>query len=75
MRKIVLALAAVSALGLSLSVAAPANAQEGKIVIRTGDRDRHHERHWDRYRHEGRYERRQYNKVIVIKRRHHRDHD
>jgi len=74
MRKIVLALAAVGALGLALPVVAPANArEEGKIVIRTGDR--HHERHWDRGRHEGRFERHRFSKVVIIKRRHHRDHD
>jgi Ni/Co efflux regulator RcnB len=77
MRKIVLALAAVGAFGLALPIAAPANAQEPKIVIRTGDRDhdRDHARRWNRDQHdEGRYHRRHEREVIVFERRHHERH-
>lgn len=77
MRKIVLALAAVAALGFTFPLAAPAQAEEGKVVIRTGDRDhdRDHGRRWDRDRdrHEVRHHR-DHDRVVIIKKRH-RDHD
>ncbi len=59
MRKIVLALAAFAAFGLVVPAAAPARAQDAKVVIKTGDRD-----HGPRFHQERR-------KVTIIK----RDHD
>jgi hypothetical protein len=86
MRKIILAVAAIGAIGLALPMAAPANAEEG-ISIRLGDHHHHHRFH-DRARvHEnfGRYERwhhhdrffhrrfeRRHHDAVIIK---HRDYD
>ena len=77
MRKIVLALAAVAAFGLAVPFTAPAQAEEGKLVIRTGDRDRDHDRRWHRDRDEGRYfhRHRDRDRVVIIKKRRDRDRD
>ena len=64
MRKIVLAFAALAAFGFILPLAAPAKAEEAAIVIRSGDRDRDHDRRWHRDR--------DHHKVVIVKR--HRDH-
>jgi hypothetical protein len=85
MRKIILALAAVGAFGLALPMASSAKAEEGKIVIRTGDRDHHHWRHegrrhenegrWERWHHRGddrRMEHRHHDRTVVIR---HHDND
>jgi Ni/Co efflux regulator RcnB len=67
MRKIAFTLAALAAFGLSMPLAAPAKAEEGKVVIKTGDRDRDHDRRWHRDRH--------HHKVVIIKKHRDRDHD
>ena len=67
MRKIVLAFAALAAFGFVLPLAAPAKAEEARIVIKTGDRDRDHDRRWHRDRH--------HHKVVMTKRHHDRDND
>ena len=75
MRKIVLALAAVAAFGMAAPLAAPAQAEEGKLVIRTGDRDRDHDRRWYRERHEERFfhRHRDRDRVVIVKKRRDRD--
>jgi hypothetical protein len=65
MRKIAFALAGLAAFGLSMPLAAPAKAQEGKVVIKTGDRDR--DRRWYREHH--------HHKVVIIKGHRDRDRD
>ena len=68
MRKIVLAFVALGVLGLAVPMS-PASAEEGKIVIKTGhDRDRDH---WRRDRAESRFHRRDRDRVVIIKKRHH----
>ncbi len=59
MRKLVLIITAVAAVGFTIPVITSAQAEEGKIVIKSGDRGEH--RGWDRG----------HRKVVVIK----RDHD
>ena len=58
MRKLVLILAAAVAVGFTLPVIS-AQAEEGKVVIKTGDRDHH--RHMNRG----------HKKVVIIKERRH----
>jgi hypothetical protein len=77
MRKFVLAIAAVAALGLALPVVSPAQAEDTKVVIkkkqpyskkvviRSGDRGYH--RGFSHSRHYG-YDRRGSTKTVVIKR-------
>lgn len=66
MRKIVLTLAALAAVGFVVPTLTSAKAEENKVVIK--DRgDRHH---MDRGWHRG-----DRNKVVVIKHRRHHDHD
>ena len=60
MRKLVLALAAVAAFGLTLPLTSPAKAEEGKVVIKEGRE--HHRMHRDR----------DHRRVVVIKHREHR---
>jgi hypothetical protein len=62
MRKFILSLAALAALGFVVPYAAPAKAEDTVVIHRGGDRDmhRHHRDH---------------HKVIIIKRDHHGDHD
>lgn len=62
MRKLILILCAGAAVGLTLPVVS-AQAEEGKVVIKTGE-GRHH-RHMDR----------DHRKVVIIKHRRHRHHD
>jgi hypothetical protein len=59
MRKLVLVLAAAAAVGFTLPVIS-AQAEEGKVVIKTGERGGHH-RHWNRGN----------KKVFIIKNRGH----
>ncbi|MEA3025942.1 MAG: hypothetical protein QOF91_1227 [Alphaproteobacteria bacterium] len=59
MRKLILIAAAVAAVGFTLPVMTSAQAEEGKVVIKTGDRGQHHG--WKRGHH----------KVVVMQ----RDHD
>lgn len=66
MRKIAIALAALAALGLSVPMSSAVKAQEAKVVIKSGDRDRHHDRRWHRDRDHRK-------KVVIIKK--HRDSD
>jgi hypothetical protein len=61
MRKLVLSLAALGALGLVVPYAAPAKAEDTVVIHRHGDRDRDMARH-------------HHKKVIIIKKDHH-DHD
>ena len=67
MRKIVLAFAALAAFGFVLPLATPAKAEEARIVIKSGDRDRDHDRRWHRDR--------DHRKVVIIKKHRDRDHD
>ena len=64
MRKFILSLAALAALGFVVPYAAPAKAEDTVVIHRDGDRDmhRHHRDH---------------HKVVIIKRDHHDhgDHD
>lgn len=57
MRKLVFTLAALAAFGLTVPVATSAYAEEGKVVIKTGDRGHH--RGWNRSHNR---------KVVVVKR-------
>jgi hypothetical protein len=67
MRKIGFVFAALAAFGLALPLAAPAKAEEAGIVIKSGDRDRDHDRRWHRDHHKV---------TVVVKHRHHQwDHD
>ena len=59
MRKLVLIITAVTAVGFTIPVITSAQAEEGRVVIKSGDRGEH--RGWDRG----------HRKVVVIK----RDHD
>jgi hypothetical protein len=56
MRKLVLILSAAAAVGFSLPVVTAAQAEDAKVVIKSGD----HARHWNRG----------HRKVVVIKHRH-----
>ena len=67
MRKIVLAFAALAAFGFVLPLATPAKVEEARIVIKSGDRDRDHDRRWHRDR--------DHRKVVIIKKHRDRDHD
>jgi hypothetical protein len=58
MRKLILAMAAIAAFGLTLPLTAPAQAEEGRGIVRSGER--HHARHWNRG-----------HRNVVIQRRHH----
>ena len=63
MRKITLALAALAALGLSIPMTSAVKAEEAKVVVKSGDRDRDHDRRWHRDR--------DHKKVVIIKKKHH----
>jgi hypothetical protein len=65
MRKIILALGAVAAVGLAGTATNSAQAQDAKVVIKTEHHDRGMHRGW-RHHHA---------KVVVIKHRRHHDHD
>ena len=66
MRKIAFTIAALAAFGLAMPLTSSAKAEEGTVVIKSGDRDRNHDRRWHRDR--------DHRKVVIIKKRH-RDHD
>lgn len=63
MRKIAFAFAALAALGLSVPMTSAVKAEEAKVVIKSGDRDRDHDRRWHRDR--------DHRKVVIIKKNHH----
>lgn len=65
MRKFILALGAIAALGLAVPATNTAQAQDAKIVVKTEHHDRGMHRGW---RHHNA-------KVVVIKHRRHHDHD
>jgi Ni/Co efflux regulator RcnB len=67
MRKMVFAFAALAAFGLAMPLTSVAKAEEGIVVIKTGDRDRDHDRRWHRDR--------DHRKLVIIKKHRHRDHD
>jgi hypothetical protein len=62
MRNIAFAFAALAAFGLALPLAAPAKAEDAKIVIKSGDQNRDHGRRWHRH----------HRKVVIIQ-KHHND--
>jgi len=62
MKKVLLALAAIS----TLALAVPSAASAETVVIKRG----HHHRHWDRGWHRG-WDRGHGHKTVIIKRRHH----
>ena len=70
MRKIILTLAALAAVGFVVPMTTSAKAEEGKVVIK----ERGERHHMDRGHHYG-WGRGDRNKVVIIKHRRHHDHD
>jgi hypothetical protein len=64
MRKLVLALAALAAVGLALPVTSSARAEESRVIIKHGDRGLH--RGWEHHHAK---------KVVIIKHRGHHHYD
>jgi hypothetical protein len=71
MRKLLLALSALAVLGIAGPLSAPAQAEEGKVVIKER---RDHPRFFERFRHHDRYSARfrdHDRKTVIIKKRGH----